>query len=227
MSAYEDLLARARADPAVAGLILSGSHARGLATAHSDHDVLVVVEAYAGPWAQATRTPRLDTIPITLHDLADTSDRWQRYAYRGARVLLDRRDGLVGRLVRAQATLSPAERDTVVREQLDGYLNFVYRAAKNDRDGHPDLARLDRIEAAPWLLETLFALYGRIRPYSKYLRWELDEYPLPPPWTADLLIGAATGDPAVVFAPLEALARAEGFGAVLDGWDELPLMRGR
>ncbi|WP_306213911.1 nucleotidyltransferase domain-containing protein [Actinoplanes sp. RD1] len=226
MSAYEQLLARARADPRVAGLILTGSHARGLATAHSDHDVLVVVDEYAEPWATATRTPQLDTIPVTLAGLADTSDRWQRYAFRGAQVLLDRRDGLVGRLVHAQATLTAAERGPRVREQLDGYLNFVYRAAKNRRDGHPDLARLEQIEAAPWLLETLFALYGRIRPYNKYLRWELATHPLPEPWTADLLIGAATGDPAVVLGPLERLARAEGFGDVLDGWD-LTLMISR
>lgn len=76
--------------------------------------------------------PGHDRLPLA--DLADVSDRWQRYSYRGAKVLLDRLDGRIAELVHAQATLTPTEADTLVREQLDGYLNFIYRAAKNRRD---------------------------------------------------------------------------------------------
>jgi hypothetical protein len=97
------------------------------------------------------------------------SDRWQRYSYRGAKVLLDRLDGRIAELARRQATLSAAESNAWVREHLDGYINFIYRAAKSRRDGQHDLAALDEIEAAPWFLWTLFALYGRVRPYNKYL----------------------------------------------------------
>lgn len=88
-TAYEDLLARAEADPDVLGIVLTGSQARaGMATAHSDADVIVVVAEYGGAWTATTHS---------LADLADTSDR--------------------------------------LREELDGYVNFVYRAAKNRRDG--------------------------------------------------------------------------------------------
>ncbi|GAA1652127.1 hypothetical protein ACFQY4_27500 [Catellatospora bangladeshensis] len=224
---YEDLLARAQADPGVLGIVLTGSQARdGMATDHSDADVIVVVAEYGGAWTATTHSPELDTIPTSLADLADTSDRWRRYAYRGARVLLDRLDGRVGELVRAQATLSPAERDAWTREELDGYVNFVYRAAKNRRDGRPELARLEEIEAAPWFLWTLFSLYGRVRPYNKYLRWELETFPLPAPWTADHLIPALADRPSALFAELETAVRAAGFGDVLDGWGpELELCR--
>jgi hypothetical protein len=223
-SKYVDLLSRAEADSDVVGLVLSGSQARGMATEHSDFDVYAVVREHGGRWS-TSRTAELDTIVISLADLADVSDRWQRYSYRGARVLLDRLEGRIGELVVAQATLTAAESQAWVREQLDGYINFVYRAAKNRRDGCDDLARLEEVEAAPWFLWTLFALYGRVRPYNKYLRWELDTHPLPAPWTADYLIKAVAERPSTLFAELERAARAKGFGDVLDAWDELDLLR--
>jgi predicted nucleotidyltransferase len=224
-TAFDELLARAEADPSVAGVVLTGSRARDMATEHSDVDVLVIVSERGGRWSTTSRTPELDTIVMTLAELADVSDRWQRYAYRGAQVFLDRLDGRIADLVHGQARLTPTESDAWVREQLDGYINFIYRAAKNRREGRQDLARMEEIEAAPWFLWTLFALYGRVRPYNKYLRWELDTYPLPAPWTADYLITALTERPSMLFPDLEAVARAKGFGDVLDAWDELDLVR--
>ena len=222
--AYTDLLARAEADPDVVGLILSGSKARGTAGPHSDYDVLVVVRADTPRWT-GSHTPELDTAVLTLAALADTSDRWARYAYRGAVVLLDRLGGRIADLVHAQATLAPSEVDAFVREELDGYINFVYRAAKSRRDGHHDLARLDEIEAVPWFMWTLFALYGRVRPYNKYLRWELEHHPLPAPWTVDRLIGALTDRPSALFTDLERVAREYGYGDVFDAWEDLDLLR--
>jgi predicted nucleotidyltransferase len=221
VSAYDELVARAEADPGVVGLILSGSQARGTAGPHSDHDVFVVVPERDGRWVTSL-TPWLDTAILTVEELADVSDRWARYAYRGAVVLLDRLGGRIAELVVARATLAPAEVDAFVREQLDGYINFVYRAAKSRRDGHDDLARLDEIEAGPWLLWTLFALHGRVRPYNKYLRWELERYPLPAPWTFERLIAER---PSALFTELERVARAHGFGDIVDGWDDLSLLR--
>ncbi|GAA1897500.1 hypothetical protein [Asanoa iriomotensis] len=213
----DDLLA----SPDVVGLILSGSQARGTAGAFSDHDVIAVVRAGGGHPASGS----LDLAVLTVDELADVSDRWQRYAYRGAVVLLDRLDGRIAALVAAQASLSPSEVDAFVREYLDGYVNFVYRAAKSRRDGHDDLARLEEIEAASWFLWTLFALYGRVRPYNKYLRWELSRYPLPSPWTADRLVVAMADRPSSLFPDLEVVARAGGFGDVLDAWPNLDLIR--
>lgn len=48
----------------------------------------------------------------TLEALADTSVRRQRYAYRGAKVLLDRLDGGIVELVDRQAT--PSREEAVV-----------------------------------------------------------------------------------------------------------------
>ncbi|GAB7051128.1 hypothetical protein [Catenuloplanes indicus] len=106
-----------------------------------------------------------------------------------------------------------------MREYLDGFLNFAYRAAKSRRDGRDEAAGLDERESAPWFLWTLFALYGRVRPYNKFPRWELDTDPLPAPWTAGHLIGTLRDRPSALLPPLERVARQKGFGGVLDEWD--------
>jgi hypothetical protein len=96
MTPFEDLVARASADPHVVGLILTGSQARDMATEHSDHDVFVVVQSFTEGWSEpAVHTPELDTIPYLLEWLSDTSQKWSRWQFRGARVLLDRTDGAV------------------------------------------------------------------------------------------------------------------------------------
>src|SRR5262252_5562011 len=164
MTPFETLVARATADPQVLGLILTGSHARDMATEHSDHDVLVVVESFTEAWPEpVTRTAELDTIPYLLAWLSDTSDKWSRWMFRGARVLLDRTDGTVlAGLCEAQATLTPQEAHDWSRDYLDGYINQIYRAAKNRRDGRLTLARLELMESVSWFLATLFALHGRV-----------------------------------------------------------------
>ncbi|SCE79889.1 Nucleotidyltransferase domain-containing protein [Micromonospora viridifaciens] len=218
MDAFEDLLARAEADPAVVGLVLTGSQARGTATVHSDHDVHVVVRSRNERWHTTRRTAELDEIVSTLDELADTSDLWQRYAFRGARVLLDRLGGGVAALVERQAVPTEAEATAWARDALDGYLNLAYRAAKSRRDGNALAATLDERESVPWLLTTVFALHSRLRPYNKYLRWELETYPLPEPWTAAVFPARALRDPIGMFPDVARLARGRGHGDVLDAW---------
>jgi non-canonical (house-cleaning) NTP pyrophosphatase len=60
-----------------------------MATEHSDVDIFVIVSERGGRWSTTSPTLELDTIVVTLTELADMSDRWQRYAYRGARALLE------------------------------------------------------------------------------------------------------------------------------------------
>ncbi len=93
--------------------------------------------------------------------------------------------------------------------------------------------RLDAAEGVPFLLDLLFALDRRPRPYHKYLAWELDRYPLPG-WDTDALLSSVdvistTGDVAAqrqLFGLVEAAARRAGLGAVLDAWGgDLDLMR--
>ncbi|MEV7625648.1 nucleotidyltransferase domain-containing protein [Actinoplanes sp. NPDC089786] len=214
---FDHLVAEIGADPQVVGIVLTGSHARGTATDRSDIDLCVVTHAPR----ERRREKVIDEFSRTPRQLADTSDTYQRYTFRGARVLLDR--GGVQPLVDQQATPTPAEARTWARDNLDGYVNFLYRAAKSQRDGHPTAAALDLAESIPWLLTTVFALHGRLRPYNKYLSWELEKFPLGDPWNA--LPERASTHPASLFPDVERLARTQGHADLLDSWgDDLSLI---
>lgn len=226
MDVLAQVLARTTADPGVRGLVLTGSRARGVATPQSDYDVTVVVAEQTEAWRHRVRTAELDEVVCTVEVLADTSVHWQRYAYRGAKVLLDRLDGGIAELVARQATPSREEAVHLARAGLDGYVNQLYRAVKSYRDGATDAAYLDEIESVPWLLETVFALHGRLRPYNKYLQWELDNFPLPPFWNAAVTPAQVAAQPLALFPAVEALARRHQHAEVLDAWgSDIDLIR--
>jgi hypothetical protein len=158
---------------------------------------------------------------------------FERYALARARVVLDRLDGGISRALAAKAHLDADEADQASAEWLDAYANSLYRSVKNDRDGHPLAARLDAADSIRFLMELLFALDRRPRPYNKYLEWELAWYPLAG-WDTGMLLDAlerisGTGDVPLqrrLFVRVEEAARRAGHGAVLDAWGEdLDLMR--
>ncbi|MER6913578.1 hypothetical protein ABT354_18070 [Streptomyces sp. NPDC000594] len=248
---YAALLARVTNDPAVVGLVLKGSHAHdGMATEHADHDVYVVVAedtkgtgdtedtggAGSGPGALADlhghRSAELDVL-VTTVDGFRSLPGYEDYALSRARVVIDRLDGGIAAIVAAKGRRDRHEAATAAADWLDAYANSLYRSLKNTRDGQPLAARLDATDSLGFLLELLFALDRRPRPYNKYLEWELARFPLPGWETGPLLaaIGriAGTGDTGAqrsLFARVEAVAREAGLGAVLDAWGEdLALMR--
>jgi len=234
-------------DPAVVGVVLSGSSARGMATPHSDVDVYVVL-ADGADARPASKDRYVDKIPVTLRELETpgpfgTQDWWHRWAFAWAQVLRDDSGGRLTDAVRRQATLDDDEQRHILTrgDRLDGWLNFAYRAAKSTRDGRPREARLDAAESVPWLLDVIFTLAGRVRPYNKYLRWELREHPLSvPEWSADRLgpqleamldgdVAALRAAYPVVQRECRAWDRAHGgtaLGDLIDSWgSELELLR--
>jgi hypothetical protein len=237
---YDAFVRLATADPAVVGLVLTGSRAHdGMAGEHSDHDLYVVLAAGAATGLRrftGHRTPYLDLVVVTLAEFrAAGMPGFERYALARARIVLDRLDGGIADLLAAKARLGADEAFRTADERLDAYANCLYRAVKNDRDGDALAARLDAADSLGALLEVLFALDRRPRPYNRYLRWELARHPLPG-WDTGALLRAvdrvsASGEVAVqrrLFARVEAAARRQGHGAVLDAWGEdLRLMRPR
>ncbi|MBI4942354.1 MAG: nucleotidyltransferase domain-containing protein [Actinobacteria bacterium] len=239
----------ARDDPTVVGIVLSGSAARGLATHRSDVDVYVVRDPLPGNGSVPTEVQRsaaVDEVPVLLADLErpepfGTDGWWHRWSFAWAQVLRDDADGRVAAAVQRQATLTPDEQDAVLAARLDGYVNFAYRALKADRDGRPRERRLDAAESLPWFLDVVFALAGRVRPYNKYLAWELAEHPLTvPEWSAAALVplldATLDGESAALrsaFAVVERECRrfdaargAATLGGTIDAWGgELALLR--
>ena len=224
MITYEELLEVARARDEIVGMYVFGSRGRDfMVDERSDWDVCVVL---AGPTARdefAREFPfghgaRVEVVTATLDDLrGNPSEHW-RYAAAHAKVVLDKTEGELTRVVAEQELLPGGSRDAVVREALDGYINQTYRSLRYG-------TRLDAVEAIPYALRTIFALENRVRPYNKYLEWELRHHPLEG-WIADellpLLDRVLTGEADAqreLFRLIEEPARREGFGDVIDGWE--------
>ncbi|MER5599718.1 hypothetical protein [Streptomyces sp. NPDC002265] len=229
---YDAFVELAAADSAVVGLVLNGSRAHdGMITPHSDHDLYVVLADGAGSGLTrfaGHRSAELDLVVVTLSEFCGAGlPDWERYALARARVVLDRLDGGIARIVADLGRLDADEAFRASAGRLDAYVNSLYRSVKNHRDGRALAARLDAADSMRFLLELLFALHRRPRPYNKYLEWELARYPLPG-WDTDALLGAvdrisATGEVSLqrhVFALVERAVREAGHGAVLDAWGD-------
>jgi hypothetical protein len=175
------------------------------------------------------RTPELDLVIISLAEFRAGPPAFERYALTRATVVLDRLDGGIAQILSDRARLDADEAFQSSAEWLDAYANSLYRSVKNDRDGQALAAHLDAADSIRYLLELLFALDRRPRPYDKYLTWELARHPLPG-WDTDELLDtvnriARAGDvrwQRRLFAHVEAAGHSE----VLDAWGEdLDLMR--
>ena len=224
-SASSRLLARASGDDNVVGVIHSGSRGRGLYVHDdSDWDFFVVVRELRGDYP-SEHGDHVEYAEITLERLADPPE-WARPALLSVDLMLDKSGG-VATALRTATTVDPAN----AGEPLDGYINMYYRSAKNARVGLELASLLDAQESIPWFLQFVFNVHGRVRPYNKWLEWELRKHPLPVDVDVELLRRiAVTGDIATqqaLFRWTEQLAREHGHGKTVDGWKpDLEWLRG-
>lgn len=235
---YESLVERARADDDVAGLVLTGSRGRGFKVRpDSDFDVRLVVTdesfedcvaRYATPHGSPVEVFVLRVTSFAHAGLPGHGSEWDRYSYVRAELVLDKLDGGIADLVAAKATLSEDEARSIAAHALDDYVNSYYRSARNHQNGLALESHLDAAESVGPLLTTLFALDRRVRPFNKFVAYELSLEPLPgEAWGADRLLAlvrtiVSTGDLAAqqeLFRDVEALARECGLGDVIDGWE--------
>jgi predicted nucleotidyltransferase len=183
------LLAEGRDDDNVVGVVVFGSRGKGaFVTEASDWDVFVVVREHRGerPFVHGAK---LETVEVTLDELRNQPAR-NRYSLTWLEPQLDK-TGEVAIALREAVRVDP----TSAAEPLDGYVNMLYRSLKNARVGLELASLLDAQESIPWFLEFVFAVHGRLRPYNKWLEWELETHLLP--WNDLPRLGriARTGDP--------------------------------
>jgi Nucleotidyltransferase domain len=220
----DTLLAEAREDENVIGVVVHGSRGRGLHLHEgSDWDVVVVVRERTGGYDSAERGGKLEASEVT--SLADLP-RWMLPAFTWTTPVLDKTGAVAAEL--AEITrVDPA----TAAEPLDDYVNSYYRSAKNARVGLGLAALLDAQESIPHYLDFLFAAHGRMRPYNKWLEWELREHPLPVDVDLDRLERIARTrnleDQLALFRETEGVARKLGHGATIDAWEpDLAFLRG-
>jgi len=159
----------------------------------------------------------------------DSDERGYRYGFAHLKALVDK-TGRAQPLIDAKGCVPESEIGPFIHASLDHALNQAYRGLKCLRDGDPLASRLEAVEGVNPFLDAAFALHGgRLRPYFKYLRWELQTYPLAQlPLDDEALtewleaITAPEGAIALssLLADAESAFRAAGHGAAFDGWEE-------
>jgi hypothetical protein len=233
---YEEWLALARADSRIVGVVVTGSRGRNAYVRdESDWDLRVVVRDGEDEFARSLGTPHGSAVEVAASTLDSfrTAPAWDRYSYAHVEIPVDKLDGEIARVVAAKGTLAPAEARDLARERLAAYTNSLYRSLRDAVTGLELAARLDAAESLSSLLPALFALEERVRPFNKYLCWELETHPLREWETSELLElveRSLDGDPdpqRTLFRQVEAQARRHGHGDLVDEWGpQVAFLRG-
>jgi hypothetical protein len=208
------------------------------ATPHSDYDCMVILDD-----ATPTRVRRdiealacagLDLGVMTLSEFEEyaawgSADAWARYGYAHLKADIDK-TGRVQPMIDAKGCVPVGAAPSFIDASLDHLLNQLYRGLKCLRDGDPAASRLEAAEGIKPFLDAIFALHGRrLRPYYKYLSWELANLPLERlPFDGHTLtrrVADVLGtDGALALQALVAdthpLIRQAGHISVFDGWGE-------
>jgi hypothetical protein len=241
---YEALLRRARDDPAVLAFWLGGSRGMGRPTEHSDYDICIIVaedayeafrrelglaDAFQMEWRPGVD---LSVRTFPMFEAAatwDSVERGYRYGFAHLKALVDK-TGEAQRLIDSKACVPAEAVAGFVHDSLDHALNQAYRGLKCVRDGDPWASRLEAAEGVNPFLDAVFALHeGRLRPYFKYLGWELRTWPLTrlPDGGVSMIDRALAvlgpGGCAVLsrlLAEAQGAFRAAGHGAAYDGWGD-------
>jgi predicted nucleotidyltransferase len=235
--AVDELLAYCQSSDDVIAAFLFGSRGRGVGVdERSDWDVWVVARDEDALARIDERFPYAHGAPVEVasstldglrrHGAIGSRSEWARYQHAHVDVRVDKTNGEVAAVLAEKELIPPEHRDAIVSDALGGFVNSTFRSLRYG-------TRLDAAESIPYALRTVFALAGRVRPFNKYLDWELRNHPLAG-WQAETLLPVIAGvldrDRASqheLFRLVESDARAHGFGAAIDEWEpDLAWLRG-
>lgn len=233
-------------DSKVVGLIQAGSTAKRLQTKDSDLDVYIILDSdtvqndivkYTNATHKKYHGKNLDISNQAIQTLNEfkkygvvgTEYEWDRYNLVHTELIFDKTNGVLAEALESKEILTNNEADTLIDSNLGAYINLTYRSLHSFKAGKKELAKLDQAEAVMYMLTLLFAFKKRVRPFNKYLAWELEQYPLDlngvdNKQLYELILASATGDNHThqikMFKTIERLARKKGRTGVFDAWGE-------
>jgi hypothetical protein len=141
-------------------------------------------------------------------------------------VLVQKTDELT-ELIAEKGHIPTDKQKQVVEWWIDAYLNGLYRSVKCIRNNNELGAYLEAANSMLDLLNLVFALNGRHRPFLGYVEMELTTYPLEKlPWTPavfvekirNVLTSADMTSQQELALGIENLVRDMGYGHMLDAW---------
>lgn len=234
---YDFILKQAENDPDVLGLALTGGRGKGFVTEHSDYDIYMLVsdeslEASKEKYKSTITPHKFDIFVHSVDTFKDYASfggekEWDRYNFAYVKVQLDK-TGKFQKMIDEKGIIPKEKIDEISKYNLDVYINYFYRSMKNHRDGNDFASHIDATESVQWLVAFVFSIEGRVKPYSKYIKWELQNYPLEfLPWDVDEFVSILkkmlqTGDVQLqkeVFQKIRRLAVERGYQETIDGWN--------
>jgi predicted nucleotidyltransferase len=245
LQCYTLMLDEAKADNNILGLILAGSRARDMHNSNSDCDIYIIfkdvitsqmIDSYYKLYnAKYGRDLNLDISNKALQKISEfahyaeleTTFYYDRYNLVHAKLEFDKTNGIVKKLLHKIGRLTEKEKTSIVHENLGYYITLVYRSVRSYEDGRRTAASLDAAESVQYLLTLLFAFADRVRPFNKYLEWELANHPLELlPWKPRefitilemILKQTDMRMQQAIYMAIENLARRQGFGYAYDSW---------
>ena len=242
---YAALLNDLRANDAIVGVVLAGSHAKGLQNDDSDVDLYLIVTDTTNDnmitkikdyYDETFYELRVDLSNKAIQRISDFYDYarmgspyvWDRYNLVHTNIEVDKTDGQLAECMQRKAMLSPDERDYIIESHLGDFVNLSYRTVWSVLKEKELAARLDASELLTHALHIMFALEHRVRPYNKYLEWELETYPFAQKgWSLEEVTVLITAIQAAdrhalrrLYAQIETMTRAIGFDATYDAWGD-------
>mgnify|MGYP001586081433 FL=1 len=182
--AYEAYLQKAKDDDRIVGIILAGGRGKGAFSENSDYDVILVTtdEGFESVKKDYPKTEYIDSLPHAIsefreHAKTGTRTQYDKYTFTHNTAIVDK-TGEVQKLVDGKGTLESDKVQKIAHDALGGYLNSLHRSLKNLRDGNVLAGHLDATETIPRILTFIFAIEKRVRPFNKFLAWELENHPL-------------------------------------------------
>jgi hypothetical protein len=182
--AYELYLEKAKTDDRIIGVILAGGRGKGTATENSDYDVFLITtdEGLEGVIKDYPNSDFIDSLPRSIsnfreHAKIGSSTEYDKYSFTHISAVIDK-TGEIQKLVEEKGSFAPDIAAKIARTYLGGYLNSVHRSLKHIRDKNLLASQLDANESIINLLIFIFAIENRVRPFNKFLEWELANHPL-------------------------------------------------
>jgi hypothetical protein len=234
---FDEILNTSKNDQNILGLFLGGSRGKGLPTTSSDYDVVLIVKNgksgfYKNRFKYVEGIKGIDVYVASLHEFEKHAyfggpEEWNRYSFTHVKALIDK-NSRIQRLINEKGKIPKDKIRDFISRNLDGYINYVYRSMKCFRDKNIVGARLEAAYSIPLFFDVIFAIHdGRLRPYYKYLEWEMASFPLrkfpmePKTIIRNVLKILGTADvkkQQELFRNVEKVLRREGYGNVFDDW---------
>jgi len=235
---YENIYDEAKRDLNVIGFFLGGSRGKGFQTKYSDYDTYIIVkDNFVKEYKERYTKRKYKDVDLLVFSFSEfkkyaswgSPEAFDRYSFSHVKALIDKNGKIQDRLDDL-AKVPEKHLSKFIAGSLDAYINFLYRSLICIRDGNIEAARLEAAFSIPSFLNVVFAIHnGRLRPYYKYLKWELEKFPLIKfPMTAEeivnnlmkILDNADYKAQQKFLKTTEDVLRKEGFGKVFESWGD-------